>query len=91
MWRLWLLLCWGPGGGLVGIVIGKTRARHPLASFVIGFVLGPIGWLILAFGFDNRRKCAACLGPIVAGATRCRHCGHELTLTAAERLGRLYR
>jgi hypothetical protein len=42
LYVLWL----GIGGG-VGALIGSSKGRGPL-GFVLGLVLGPIGWVIMA-------------------------------------------
>ncbi len=53
---------------LVGAVIGKSRGR--LGSGVFwSFLLGPIGWLIVALMSDLRPKCPECGGVVVPGVS----------------------
>lgn len=68
---LWLLL------GLVGCVIGNFHGR-PAAGFFLGFILGPIGWLLVLLLKRGGRKCPACLCVVHDQAVRCRHCGKTL-------------
>ncbi len=68
---------------LVGAAIGQKKNRL-VAGLVFGFLLGPIGWLVIALGPDMGPKCPECGGPIVKGAKRCKNCGaileHEESL-----------
>jgi hypothetical protein len=68
-------------GGLVGAVIGASR-KNFLFGFVVGFLLGPIGWVIAAF-VDRRKQCPACKGRIADGATKCLHCGSTIAVEQA--------
>jgi hypothetical protein len=42
-------------GCLVGLAIGQTRGR-PLAGFFLGLLIGPIGWLLVFFGPNPKKK-----------------------------------
>lgn len=59
----------------VGWAIGVSRKR-PIDGAVVGFILGPIGWLLMLFLFaDERPRCPACGGVVNEGYAKCRHCG----------------
>lgn len=68
-------------GGAIGYVIGTHRGRA-WDGCALGAVLGPIGWLLVGFGPNRLRKCPACLGPVLPGATKCRHCASDLSAVA---------
>ncbi len=74
-------ICWLLSA-IVGALIGNAQGR-PLAGAFWGFVLGPIGWLVIAFIPDERKRCTECLGVLVEDARKCRHCGSEVDQTAA--------
>src|SRR5437016_2243615 len=63
--------------GLIGMAIGSTKGS-PGAGFFIGFLLGPIGWVIIAFCPDSRPKCPLCKGTTVPGAIKCKNCGSSI-------------
>ena len=64
-------------GGLVGLVIGQFKNK-PTTGFLLGLLLGPIGWLIMAVIPNSGPKCPACKGVINSGATKCVNCGSSL-------------
>ena len=72
-------------GGIIGWAIGQRRERGA-AGFWVGFVLGPIGWVIACFLEDGRPKCRQCLGSVPRGAVRCMHCGQPLWTVPANPL-----
>jgi hypothetical protein len=60
--------------GVMGSFIGKGFRNQMLAGFVLGFLLGPIGWGLVLGLPDRRAICPACRESIAVGATRCKHC-----------------
>lgn len=69
---LWLVM------GLVGFLLGKWKGREGL-GFLLGFLLGPIGWVIMLLVDDIRAKCPHCAGPLPKEkVARCMHCGEVL-------------
>lgn len=77
-----VLLLWGLIGALVGAAIGKNKGR-PEAGAIFGFLLGPVGWLLVAVGPNMLRKCPECRGVIPEGASRCMHCKAEIGMRSA--------
>lgn len=61
----------------IGYLIGRTRKREAF-GLLMGFLLGPIGWLIVALLPKIGAKCPSCLGVVNDGATKCVHCGSSL-------------
>lgn len=59
--------------GLIGAAIGQRKGR-PVGGFILGAIVGPIGWLLVAFG-GTGAKCPSCRGDVPRDATRCMHCG----------------
>ena len=62
------VICWVMLFGSVGSVIGKPRGRSE-AGFLFGALLGPIGWLVVAFGPDFASD------PRPMGVKHCPYCG----------------
>lgn len=62
---------------LIGYGIGQYKGR-PLAGFLWGLLLGPIGWLVILTSPDYRAKCPDCGGVIIPGARKCKNCGSVL-------------
>ena len=67
----WLLFGW------IGLLIGQRKGR-PTGGFLLGVLLGPLGWLVVALGPSYLPKCPACLGHVNPRASMCRHCGSFL-------------
>lgn len=63
--------------GAIGAVIGRSRGRER-DGLVLGFLLGPIGWVLVLMGKDERPRCSECGGVVVEDAKRCKNCGVEL-------------
>ena len=51
---------------------------EPLGGAMMSVLLGPIGWLMILFGEDQRPVCPECGGRARPGFKRCRHCGELL-------------
>lgn len=62
--------------GVLGAIIGSTRSA-PVAGFVMGFMLGPLG-LLLTLLIDLRECCPECHGRLNGKPRRCQHCGVSL-------------
>lgn len=71
-----IVLCLAVIAGAIGLQVGRFRGRA-VAGFAWGFLLGPVGWLIVWTGPDLRPTCHECGGVVVPGSRRCRHCGTE--------------
>jgi hypothetical protein len=64
--------------GIVGYFIGERRGRAYDGS-ILGFCLGPLGWIIVLVMEDKRSKCPHCASPILAAsATVCARCARDL-------------
>jgi hypothetical protein len=59
--------------GVVAAVIGANKGAGT-AGFIIGFLLGPFGILIMIFSKGDRRSCPYCKEWIHKDATVCPHC-----------------
>jgi hypothetical protein len=62
---------------LIGYAIGSWKGA-PLAGAVLGLMIGPVGWLLVAVFIDDRATCSECGGKVLVNARRCRHCGVRL-------------
>jgi hypothetical protein len=79
---LLVLLLWALVGALIGAAIGNHKGRTEAGAF-FGFLLGPIGWLIVAVGPSMKPKCPDCGGEVVPGARKCKNCGAELAIAGS--------
>lgn len=61
--------------GTIGSGFGAMFRNRPVVGFLLGFFVGPLGWLCLVAVEDQRPKCPDCGGVIVKGAKRCKNCG----------------
>jgi hypothetical protein len=73
-----LLIGW-PICALVGYMIGKGKGRGGEGA-VLGLLLGPIGWLIIAVAQtgEGMRKCPFCAETVKSEAKVCRYCSRDL-------------
>jgi len=76
-----LLVFWAIIGAIVGGIIGDRKGRGG-AGVVLGLLLGPIGWLIIALGPDYKteresKKCPFCAELVKKEAKVCKHCGRD--------------
>ena len=63
---------------LVGRFIGQQRGRAYDGS-ILGFCLGPLGWIIVLLMEDKRSKCPHCASPVLSpAATVCAKCARDL-------------
>jgi hypothetical protein len=63
--------------GVIGGMIGSGKGKVGLGVF-IGAFFGPIGWIIILL-IKGDYICPACKGNYKPGASKCIHCGHDLT------------
>jgi hypothetical protein len=62
---------------LLGGFIGGFRGRRSFGAF-LGFLLGPLGWVIILCMSDCRKKCQYCGGSVPDCVRKCMHCGSDL-------------
>jgi hypothetical protein len=63
--------------GAVGAAIGQSKGKTSY-GLLLGLLLGPLGWLLVAASPSGHPKCPACKGDVVTGATKCKNCGSDL-------------
>jgi len=86
MEELLIFIIAGTISGLIGGCIAHSRGRTTL-GFLLGFLLGPIGWLLVLLAKDQRAKCPHCQGVLPAkSVTKCMHCASDLTEEDAQLL-----
>jgi hypothetical protein len=63
---------------IVGAFIGDSRGRRE-QGMLLSIFLGPVGWIVLLFLPDTRRRCPHCASVVpVASATVCSRCTRDL-------------
>lgn len=63
-----------------------TAQEWYLFQGIIGFVVACIAVGIIAYAYDKGRKtCEACRKRVPIKATKCQHCGSDLTAAVAKR------
>jgi hypothetical protein len=65
---------WAFFAALIGVLIGQSKGRA-VDGLVLGVLLGPLGWLLIAVGPNKKPKCPDCGGVVVSGAKKCKNCG----------------
>lgn len=60
--------------GLLGAAIGAKK-NQPMAGFILSFLLGPLGVLVMLVVPSAFPKCPECKGDVNPGARRCKNCG----------------
>ena len=78
--------------GLIAGAIAENKGRSGCGGFAIGVLLGPLGiiWALVmktdqtkvddkSLKSGKMKKCPACAELVKAEATKCRHCGEDLT------------
>lgn len=68
--------------GLIGKWIGGLKGNGRI-GFWLGFLLGPLGWIIAVIVPKDGPKCPACGGVTNPGARKCCHCGEVLIKAAS--------
>ena len=82
------LLIWVAVGALVGAMIGERKGRAGEGA-ALGAILGPLGWLLVFLGPDNKqakgqKKCPFCAEFVKREAKVCKHCGRDLPVEEPE-------
>ena len=63
--------------GFVAAIIGSTKGAG-CSSFIVGFLLGPLGIVVAIFMKGNRRQCPSCREYIDPNASKCPKCQEDL-------------
>ncbi len=76
---LLVIISWVAVNATIGALIGKSCLGRPGDGAIVGGLLGPLGWLMLATCFsDTRKRCPACRGIVDPRASICPHCRSSL-------------
>ena len=75
----------GPIFGLIGILISKNNNRSGLVGFLVGYLFGPIGFIILMFlgkrtenGINSIDSCENCGEKLNPTDKFCGNCGTKV-------------
>ena len=72
-WCVWSLLAIS-----VGRLCGTSRGREREGA-ILGFCLGPLGWIVTLLLSDHRIRCPHCASPVLSpSATVCACCTRDL-------------
>ena len=64
-------------GGFSGLWFGGYTG-HDSAGFFLGWLFGPIGWILVLLLPPEGPRCPECFGVVDERARRCMHCGSTL-------------
>ena len=72
------------GFSLVVGVIASGRGRSFWGYAFLAMLLSPLIGLVIVLVSGHARKCPKCKGGVDQDATKCKHCGSDLTAEATE-------
>ena len=72
-----VLLIWAIVGGIVGAAIASSKGGSSASGCIVGVLLGPIGWILIALTAGPSGRCPHCGGRIPKNVAVCSHCGRE--------------
>lgn len=67
---------------VIGGLIAQLLNGRAGSGLLLGLLLGPLGWVIVFFLEDKRKRCPACRSVIDGQATVCPHCATPLIATS---------
>jgi hypothetical protein len=63
---------------IIATIVMAQRKGQLLAGILLGFLLGPIGFLVVALMSGDRLPCPYCKELVIPGALLCPHCRSQL-------------